>query len=399
MRYLPDLRLPDKAIDLVDQACASALIVSLSARNVSPTQVVIGRKEITSIVAQRCRLPIEQLSEDEAHRLLRMEQALGQRVIGQEQAVQSVADAVRVARSGLKDPKKPISVFLFVGTTGTGKTELAKALAEFLFNDEKRLIRIDMSEYMEKHNVARLIGAPPGYIGHDEEGQLTGQVRTHPYSVVLFDEIEKAHPDVMDIFLQIFDDGRLTDARGHLVSFSETIIIMTSNLGSGVMSAAKQSFGFSLADDKEKSDDLNQEDYHQHIMTALQNSLRPELLNRIQKIVFFYPLDEDSIRQIIDKILGKLREQLDEQGVNLELTETAYAYLMKVGYDKQYGAREMERTVDRLITQPLGKALIEGRFSAGSTIKADVRDGDLVLEDIGRTLPFMGSHQQEWVDS
>jgi ATP-dependent Clp protease ATP-binding subunit ClpC len=386
MRYLPDFRLPDKAIDLIDQACASGRIASLSASSELPAVASIGRGEVAAVVAQRCRLPVERLTEDDAARLLRMEEALRRRVIGQEEAVCVVSEAVRTARAGLKDPRKPIGVFLFVGTTGTGKTELAKALAEFLFDDERRLIRIDMSEYMEKHAVSRLIGAPPGYIGHEEEGQLTGPVRFNPYSVVLFDEVEKAHPDVFDIFLQIFDDGRLTDARGRRASFSETVIILTSNLGNRI-EGARRPIGLQLAGAAAKGDDAEQQAYRRRIMDAMRGALRPELLNRIQRTVFFYPLSQESIRQIIDKILGGLRERLRGRRVDVELTEAAYALLMQEGFHAQFGAREMERAIDRLIVQPLGKALLEGRFAEGTTVRVDAADGELLLEDAQRTRP------------
>ena len=335
------------------------------------------------MVAQRCRLPVERLAEDEASRLLRMEEALRKRVIGQDEAVRAVSEAIRTARAGLKEPRRPIGVFLFVGTTGTGKTELAKALAEFLFDDENRLIRIDMSEYMEKHSVSRLIGAPPGYIGHEEEGQLTGPVRTNPYSVVLFDDVEKAHADVFDIFLQIFDDGRLTDAHGRRVSFSETVIILTSNLGAAEGSVRPIGLRPARAAEEEAKGD--QETYRQRIMTAVRGALRPELLNRIQQIVFFYPLGEASLRQIIDKFLGALRQRLSDRRVDVELTEAAYDLLMQEGFHPRFGAREIERAIDRLVVQPLGKALLEGRFAEGTMVRVDAGDGELVLEDAQRT--------------
>jgi len=392
IRYLPDLRLPDKAIDLIDQACAAVRLRGFSTqksrsqpRSHRREEVAnIGRAEIAAVVAQRCRVPVERLAEDEAKRLLRMEEALCQRVMGQDEAVRAVAEAIRTARAGLKDPRRPVGVFLFAGSTGTGKTELAKALAEFLFGDEPRLIRVDMSEYMEKHAVSRLIGAPPGYIGHDEEGQLTGPVRTNPYSVVLFDEVEKAHPDVMNIFLQIFDDGRLTDARGRHVSFSETVIILTSNLGS-VAAAPSRHMGFGADDAKAERETDQREAYRQQIMAVIRQSLRPELFNRIQHVVFFYPLDESVVRRIVDKILDSVRQRLSQRKINIELTAAAYALLMREGFDPQYGAREMERAVDRLIVQPLGKAVLEGRIREGATVRVDARDEQLVLKDTVRT--------------
>jgi ATP-dependent Clp protease ATP-binding subunit ClpC len=264
-----------------------------------------------------------------------------------------------------------------VGTTGTGKTELAKALAEFLFDDERRLIRIDMSEFMEKHAVSRLIGAPPGYIGHGEEGELTGAVRTHPYSVVLFDEIEKAHPEVLDLFLQIFDEGRLTDTRGRHVSFSETAIIMTSNLGSA---SEDESLPVGFASVASHDTAYQGEIYRQRIADALERSLRPELRNRIQQVVFFYPLGADAVRGIVDKILASVQERLQPRGIKLELAGDAYELLMREGFKPRYGAREMERTVDRLLVQPLAKALLQQRFSDGGRIRVRAQGGQLAFE-------------------
>jgi ATP-dependent Clp protease ATP-binding subunit ClpC len=388
MRYLPDFRLPDKAIDLIDQACASGRIRTLSVSSVTSDGTPIGRAEIAAVLSERVRLPIERVGEDELQRLLRMEEALSRRVIGQEEAVSAVSEAVRTARAGLNDARRPIGVFLFVGTTGTGKTELAKALAEFLFDDESRLIRVDMSEYMEKHSVSRLIGAPPGYVGHDEEGQLTGPVRTNPFSVILFDEVEKAHPDVLDIFLQIFDDGRLTDSRGRRVSFSETVIILTSNLGTRAEGPARP-IGFGLAAAGAKEPDGDPEAYRRPIMDAVRRSLRPELLNRIGRVVFFYPLTEPAVRRIIDKILDNLRLRLKEKGIRLELTEAADALLMLEGFDPKFGAREMERTIARFVAEPLGAGIVEGRFGPGVAVCADARDGRMLLsvQDRGLARP------------
>lgn len=374
MRYLTDYRLPDKAIDLIDQACAQARLGTLSPRpageaSVTPT---IGREDIARVVAQRCRIPVERLTREESERLLRMEEALSQRVIGQEEAVRAVSETVRVARSGLKDPNKPVGVFLFVGPTGTGKTELAKATAEFLFDDESKLISFDMSEYMEKHTVSRLVGAPPGYIGYEEEGQLTGQVRSNPYSVVLFDEVEKAHHDVFDIFLQIFDEGRLTDAQGRRASFSETVIIMTSNLGAGAPAGGRKPIGLDLQSSGDaEADGSQREAMREQIMQSVRSALRPELLNRVQQVVFFYPLGSEAVRRIVDKLLGRVRARLATRGLDFRLSHAAYDLLMEKGFSPTYGAREMERTIDGLIVQPLGRALLEGRFSEGRTIEVD----------------------------
>jgi ATP-dependent Clp protease ATP-binding subunit ClpC len=380
MRYLPDLRLPDKAIDLIDQACACAYLPSLSLSGNQAPGVHIDREAVAARVAERCGLPLERFTADEAKRLLHMEAVLRQRVIGQDEAIHTVAEVIRSARVGLKDPHRPVGVFLFVGSTGTGKTELAKALSEFLFDDERRLIRLDMSEYMERHTVSRLIGAPPGYIGYDAEGQLTGPVRTHPYSVVLFDEVEKAHPEVLNIFLQLFDAGRLTDAHGRSVSFTETVIILTSNLGSRALLPAR-AIGFISP---ETQGSMSERDTHRRqVLEALHESLRPELLNRIQHIVFFEPLSPGVVRQIIDKLMCNLQGQLHQHDLQLRLTEAAYTFLMEQGFDPQFGARRMERAVQRWLVQPLGKALLEDRFDEGMTVHVDVSEGALKLHPRG----------------
>ncbi len=379
MRYLPDFRLPDKAIDLIDQACARARLLTLSLGGGSPDAEPIGREQIARVVANRCRIPVERLTMEESERLLHMEDALRERVMGQDEAVKAVCRAVRVARSGLKDPRKPLGVFLFVGATGTGKTELAKALAEFLFADESKLIAFDMSEYARKHNVARLIGAPPGYVGYDEEGQLTGQVRTNPCSVVLFDEVEKAHPEVFDIFLQIFDEGRLTDSKGRRASFSETLIIMTSNVGS--QAEPEQRIGLHLgARGAQTAQRSGREGYRSEIVQAVREALRPELLNRIGEVVFFYPLGRETVRQIADKIMDRVRERLAARQIDVRLADDACDLLMEAGFSPTYGAREMERAVERLIVQPLGDALLEGRFEDGATVIARRRDDAVVFD-------------------
>ena len=386
MRYLPDFRLPDKAIDLIDQACARSRMATLSFRAdlVGEAGQAIGRREIGAVIAQRCRIPVDRLTEDEAERLLQMEEALGRRVMGQDEAIRQVSEAVRTARAGLKEPNRPVGVFLFLGTTGTGKTELAKALAEFLFDDENRLIRFDMSEYMEKHTVSKLIGSPPGYIGHEEEGQLTGQVRSHPYSLVLFDEVEKAHPEVFDLFLQIFDDGRLTDSRGRRASFTESVIILTSNLGSAQGAGQRKPIGLALGAGGEPSDDRpDREAYRQEIMGAVRERLRPELLNRVSRCVFFYPLSAEAVRRIIDKTIDRLRRRLADRRIDVRLDDDAHALLMAQGYDEAFGAREMERAIDRLIVQPLGKQILEGRFSAGQTVRVGASAGAMTFEVSG----------------
>ncbi len=381
-RYLPDQRLPDKAITLIEQACARVVVPSIAPWSARPDASDIGREEIAVVVAARCRIPVEQLTADETQRLLSMEDVLRRRVIGQDEAVGAVADVVRRARVGLNDPRRPLGVFLFAGATGTGKTELAKTLAEFLFHDEERMIRLDMSEYQDQYTVSRLIGAPPGYIGYDEEGQLTKPVRTNPYSVVLFDEIEKAHPKILDILLQMLDEGHLSDAHGRRVSFKETVIILTSNLGAQVDDVTRHA-GVGFATEAAGIAPAVNRAYRERIMAALREKLRPELLNRIGRVVMFQPLDRAVVRGILDKTIDKLsaRGGLRARNIRLVLTEDAYALLLEEGFDPQFGAREMERTVDRLLTTPLSTALLEGRLVHGSTMHVEVSDGQLVFVD------------------
>src|SRR5207249_1708427 len=293
-------------------------------------------------------IPVTRLLEGEVQKLVKMEERLAARVVGQEDAIRAVSNAVRRGRAGLSDPNRPIGSFLFLGPTGVGKTELARALAEFMFDDERAMIRIDMSEYMEKHTVARLIGAPPGYIGFDEGGQLTEAVRRRPYSVILFDEIEKAHSDVFNVLLQVLDDGRLTDGHGRTVDFRNTVVIMTSNLGSHV---------FREYEKPEKVRPL--------IMQELRNTLRPEFLNRIDEVVIFSPLGRDEIARIVDIQLGHLRRRLEGRRLVLEVTDAAKELLGREGYDPTFGARPLKRTIQRLIQDPLALRLLEGEFKEG----------------------------------
>lgn len=280
---------------------------------------------------------------------------------GQPQAIAAIADAVRVARSGMKNPNKPTAVFLFAGPTGTGKTELTKALAEFLFGSESNMLRFDMSEYMEEHSVSKLIGAPPGYKGCDDGGRLTDAVRSMPYSVILFDEVEKAHPRVLDLFLQVFDEGTLTDSRGRKANFRETVIILTSNLGGAA--PVKKKMGFGAAALSAEAEDLQE-----RIAEAVKRHLRPELLNRISRTVVFNPITAQHVREIIGKFLTRLNERLADQSLRLTLDESVYALLMKKGFSPAFGARPMERAIETLIAQPLAKAILEGSVKQGGTL-------------------------------
>jgi ATP-dependent Clp protease ATP-binding subunit ClpC len=402
VKYLPDFRLPDKAIDLLDQACARVMLSTFSARpaaergaKVASGTSEIGPDEIAAVVAERCRIPVDRLTIAEGQKLLQMEEILGRRVKGQPGAVRAVAEAIRAAKAGLKDPHRPVGVFLFLGPTGSGKTELARAIAEFLFDDERRLIRVDMSEYGEKHSVARLVGAPPGYIGHDEGGQLTDPVRNNPYSVVLFDEIEKGHPEVFDLFLQIFDEGHLTDSRSRRASFTEAVNILTSNLGSQPGKTARppaRPIGVALEDAAgaaERESDAatiplkslhraarNQEpvpsgekDYEERYRGAVAKALRPELVNRIQKQIVFKPLGREVIEQIIDKIIARVNMGLTAQDIIVQLTVSARDVLMARGYSEPLGARAMERAVHDLIEEPLGRLILEGKVTRGHRLR------------------------------
>jgi len=323
----------------------------------------VDEEDIAHTVAKWTGIPVTRLLEGEVQKLVKMEERLRARVVGQDEAIRAVANAVRRGRAGLSDPNKPIGSFLFLGPTGVGKTELARALAEFMFDDERAMIRIDMSEYMEKHTVARLIGAPPGYIGFDEGGQLTEAVRRRPYSVILFDEIEKAHADVFNVLLQVLDDGRLTDGQGRTVDFRNTVVIMTSNLGSHIFR------------DYEKPDKVRP-----LLMQELRNTLRPEFLNRIDEIVIFTPLGREEIERIVDIQLEHLRRRLAAKRIGLEVTDAAKAVIAREGYDPTFGARPLKRTIQRLIQDPLALKLLEHEFAEGDTVTVDAHGDELVFE-------------------
>ncbi len=330
----------------------------------------IDDEDIANVVSKWTGIPVAKLVESEKQKLINMEDILHKRLVGQDEAVETVSDAIRRARSGLKDPKRPIGTFLFLGPTGVGKTELAKSLAEFMFNDEDALIRIDMSEYMEKHNVSRLVGAPPGYVGYDEGGQLTEAVRRKPYSVVLFDEIEKAHPDVFNIMLQIFDDGRLTDSKGRTIDFKNTLIIMTSNIGSDI-----------ILEDSLKSigQDNTFDDTKEKVLEILRSRFKPEFLNRIDETIFFKALTLPQLSKIVDIQADYLRRLLKDQEIELEITDEAKELLATRGFNPVYGARPLKRVIRQMVENPLSKELLSGKFEKGDKLVIDVKDDEIVF--------------------
>ena len=422
-RYVADRQLPDKAVDLIDEAASKLRIdadslpgeLKIAERRIQDLSneeealaqrtdyeraaqlrtervrleeeysrdkeawlrdkkidMIVDEGDIAALISKWTGIPVSNLLEGEAERLLHMEESLHQRVIGQEQAVVAVSEAVRRARSGLSDPRRPIGSFIFLGPTGVGKTELARALSAFLFDDEANMIRVDMSEYMEKHTVSRLIGAPPGYVGFDESGQLTEAVRRHPFRVILFDEIEKAHPDVFNILLQILEDGRLTDGHGRAVDFSNTVVIMTSNLGTGEV--GRPSFGFR----KDADGVVNEQRLRDTIEDALKKAFRPEFLNRIDETIIFDPLSQEQIEQIVGLMTTELELRLAERGITFELTEAAGRWLAKEGFDPTFGARPLRRAVQRYLENPLSKAVLSGEFQPGDHLLV-VADKDGLL--------------------
>ncbi len=322
----------------------------------------VGEADVARVVAKWSGVPVERMLAGERERLQRMDEELRARVVGQDEAVRAVANAVRRSRSGLSDPNRPIGVFLFVGPTGVGKTELAKALATFLFHSDRALVRIDMSEYMEKHTVARLVGAPPGYVGYEEGGQLTEAVRTHPYTVILFDEVEKAHPDVVNVLLQLMDDGRLTDGQGRTVDFRNTVVILTSNLGTDELSPS-----------------LGEAETRKVIDRALRQHFRPEFLNRLDDVVIFHPLGEAQIGAIVDLQLAQVETRLQDRRVRLKVSDAARQLLAKEGFDPAFGARPLKRTIQRLVVDPLTSRLLAGEVADGSTVEVGAKDGQIVL--------------------
>jgi ATP-dependent Clp protease ATP-binding subunit ClpB len=332
----------------------------------------VDSEEIAEVVSKWTGIPVNKMIESEVSKLLRLEDELGKRVVGQEEAISAISDAVRRSRAGLQDARKPIGSFIFLGTTGVGKTELAKALAEFLFNDENAMTRIDMSEYQEKHSVSRLVGAPPGYVGYDEGGQLTEAVRRRPYSIVLLDEIEKAHPDVFNILLQVLDDGRLTDNKGRVVNFKNTIIIMTSNLGSHLI--------------HEKFDNIKPAEYERaaekakfEVLELLRQTIRPEFLNRIDETIMFLPLTKDNVKEIVSIQLNGLKKQLKEKDINLIVTDEAFEWITEAGYDPFFGARPVKRVIQKQVLNELSKALLSGTIDRTQNVVMDIFDGKIVF--------------------
>ncbi|MER6423554.1 ATP-dependent Clp protease ATP-binding subunit [Streptomyces sp. NPDC001137] len=424
-RYLTDRRLPDKAIDLIDQAGARVRlrartkgtdvralereveqltrdkdqavadeqyeqatqlrdrIVELKKRIADTTggdeadegQLEVTAEAIAEVVSRQTGIPVASLTQEEKEKLLGLEEHLHKRVVGQEEAVAVVAEAVMRSRAGLASPDRPIGSFLFLGPTGVGKTELARALAEALFGSEERMVRLDMSEYQERHTVSRLVGAPPGYVGHEEAGQLTEVVRRHPYSLLLLDEVEKAHPDVFNILLQVLDDGRLTDSQGRTVDFTNTVIVMTSNLGSEAITRRGAGIGFGAG-----GADADEEARREQILRPLREHFRPEFLNRIDEIVVFRQLTGDQLRQITDLLLEKTRRLLQAQGVTVEFTDPAVDWLAERGYQPEYGARPLRRTIQREVDNQLSRLLLDGRVAEGGRVTVDVEDGRLAFQ-------------------
>ncbi len=430
-RYITDRKLPDKAIDFMDEAASKVRIdagilppklqdlenrrrelldleeranqlsdyersaqrrterlrleAELNAERedierAACPDLVVNEKDIAELVSNWTGIPVGQLMEGEAERLLRMEEHLHQRVIGQDEAVNAVADTIRRARAGLNDPKRPFGSFIFLGPTGVGKTELSRALAEFLFNDEDSMVRLDMSEYGERHTVSRLIGAPPGYVGYDDAGQLTEAVRRRPHRVILFDEIEKAHPDVFNLLLQILEDGRLTDGPGRTVDFRNTVIIMTSNLGTGDLSQRPFGLGASSGRDREAGKVTPEQSRAVH--EALRRAFRPELLNRIDETIVFHPLSRAQIGEIVGLLVAQVQERLAERDITCELTEAACEWLVNEGFDVTYGARPLRRAIQRHLENQLSRGVLSGEFKEGDHVVADVNEaGDgLALE-------------------
>jgi ATP-dependent Clp protease ATP-binding subunit ClpC len=344
---------------------------------------VVDENDIAEVIHMWTGIPVSQMMETEAVKLLQMEERLHERIIGQYEAIHAISDAIRRARSGLKDPRRPSGSFIFIGPSGVGKTELAKALAEFLFDDQDALVRIDMSEYREQHTVSRLFGAPPGYVGYEEGGQLTEAIRRRPYRVVLFDEIEKAHPEVWNALLQILDDGRLTDGQGRVVDFRNTVLIMTSNLGTQYVRRSG-SLGF-----LQHIDNAEERQAHEKIEKALKDAFRPEFLNRIDEVITFSPLSREDMRLIVDLQMKEVQDRLSDHNLTVEITPGGRDWLAEVGFDPDFGARPLKRALQKHVESPLSVSLLSGEFSTGETIVVDVDEetNKLVFRPVGQGLP------------
>ena len=372
-RYIADRRLPDTAIDLIDEAGSRLHMRRMQTPGDQDVKVgEVDEESLAEVLSAWTGIPVARLTEHETARLARMEEELHRRVIGQEEATRAVSQAIRRTRAGLKDPKRPLGSFIFLGPSGVGKTELAKTLTEFLFGDENRLVQLDMSEYQEEHTVSRMVGSPPGYIGYDEGGRLTEAVRRQPFSVVLFDEIEKAHPKILHTLLQILEEGRLTDAQGRAVDFRNTVIILTSNLGTAELRKAK--VGFAPADDAGTYAAMKE-----RLLDELKHRFRPELLNRLDDVIVFHELSRDEVTQIVDLMLSRIHEQLKSQGLALHLTPVAKDQLARKGYDPTLGARPLRRAIQQLVEDPLSERILWKDFHAGELVVVDAEDDEIIL--------------------
>jgi ATP-dependent Clp protease ATP-binding subunit ClpB len=344
----------------------------------------VDEEDIAEVVAKWTNIPVSRLMEGEIQKLIHMEERLHQRVVGQDEATTAVSNAIRRARAGLQDPNRPLGTFIFLGPTGVGKTELARALAEFLFDDEHSMIRIDMSEYQEKHTVSRMIGAPPGYVGYDEAGQLTEAVRRRPYAVVLFDEIEKAHPEVLNVLLQLLDDGRLTDGKGRTVDFKNVVVIMTSNLGSQYIAEASTG---SAEDAAQLTEGVKRQ-----VAEALRQHFRPEFINRIDEVIFFHVLGLEHMKTILDIQIRGLLKRLEDRKIHVGLSDAAKAFLVSEGYDPMFGARPLKRMIQRRVLDPLAMRVLEGQFREGDRVTVDVGENDLTFEVNGQRAKVKSTH-------